>query len=160
MVPYQKVFKELEKREIKYLIAGGFAVNFHKVQRSTVDLDLVVLLETENWNAFLGLMRDLGFQPRLPVDPTLLTDENTRDEWIQKKNMTVFSFLHESNPLEIIDVLVKDLPPFEELWAERLEVEAFGDKLKVIGKVHLIALKERAGRPRDIQDVERLKNED
>lgn len=160
MVPYKKVFKELEKREIKYLIAGGFAVNFHKVQRSTVDLDLVVLLETENWNAFLGLMGDLGFQPRLAVDPTLLTDEKTRNEWIQKKNMIVFSFLHESNPLEIIDVLVKDLPPFEELWAERLEVEAFGDKLKVIGKLHLIALKERAGRPRDIQDVERLKNED
>lgn len=160
MVPYRQVFKELEQKNIKYLIAGGFAVNFHKVQRSTVDLDLIVLLEKTNWEAFVALMRDLDFHPRVPVDPLLLADDKTRNEWIKEKNMTVFSFLHSSNPLEIIDVLVKDLPPFEELWADRLELEAFGDKIKVVSKTHLIALKELAGRPRDIQDVERLKSED
>lgn len=159
MVPYKEVFKELESRGIKYLIAGGFAVNFHRVQRSTVDLDLIVRLEPNNWASFVGLMKDLGFQPRLPVDPQQLADETVRNDWIENKNMTVFSFLHSSNPLEIIDVLVKDLRPFDELWERRLEVEAFGDKLKVVGRDHLIEMKEQANRPQDIQDVERLKNE-
>ena len=102
-------------------------------------------------------MRELGFQPRLPVDPLMLVDEETRTDWIENRNMTVFSFLHSSNPLEIVDVLVKELPPFSELWADRLEIEAFGDTLKVLGKAHLIQLKQKANRPQDLQDVERLK---
>jgi len=156
-IPYRKVFEELDKRQIQYLVVGGFAVNLHKVQRATMDLDLIVLLDTKNWGRFVALMKDLGFRSRLPVDPLELANPEKRNEWIAKKNMKVFSFLHASNPLEIIDILVKDLEPFEALWERRLELDAFDAKIKVVSKADLIRMKERAGRPQDLYDITELK---
>lgn len=54
MVPYQKLFKLLAQHKIQYLVADGFAVNFHQVQRATVDLDLILHLETKNILAFVN----------------------------------------------------------------------------------------------------------
>ncbi len=156
MVPYRTVFEELEKRNIRYLIVGGFAVNFHQVQRATVDLDLMVQLEKPNILKFLKLMEDLGFKPRAPVPAADFADENKRSEWIEKRGMLVFSFHNTDNPLEVIDVFSKDMAPFNDLWGRRKEVSAFGRVLKVIGRADLIALKKIAGRERDQQDVREL----
>jgi len=43
------------------------------------------------------------------------------------------------------------------LWERRLELEAFDAKLKVISKVDLIKMKEKAGRPQDLYDITELK---
>lgn len=42
MVAYKDLFVALEKHKIEYLVAGGFAVNFHQVNRATADLDLIL----------------------------------------------------------------------------------------------------------------------
>jgi predicted nucleotidyltransferase len=157
MIPYKTLFKELEDKKIAYLIAGGFAVNFHNVQRSTVDIDLVLHLTESNIFNFVSIMKDLGFAPRLPVRPEDFADPKIRQTWIEEKNMMVFSFNHNSNPLEIIDIFVEEPKPFTELFNNRLEVP-FGDiTLKVIGKTDLIEMKERAGRPKDLYDILELK---
>lgn len=121
-IPYLTIFQELESRKISYLIVGGFAVNFHNVQRSTVDLDLIVQLEKNNLSSFITLMNDLGFVPCVPVDPTDFLDPDIRNIWITEKNMLVFSFRHSSNPFEIIDIFVEEPKPFVDLYRNRLEV--------------------------------------
>lgn len=157
MISYRTIFKELEDRKIAYLIAGGFAVNFHKVQRSTVDLDLILHLTESNILSFLGLMKDLGFVPRLPVKAEDLADPEIRQTWATEKNMMVFSFVHKDNAIEIIDIFIDEPKPFAELFDRKLEVP-FGDiTLKVIGKDDLIEMKERAGRPKDQYDIFELK---
>jgi hypothetical protein len=45
---FQTVFKELNGVGIDYLVVGGLAVNLHGVPRMTYDIDLMVLLESEN----------------------------------------------------------------------------------------------------------------
>ncbi len=159
MVPYRKIFQELEKRKIRYLVAGGFAVNFHKVQRSTVDLDLIVQLESKNILAFVKMMRDLGYKSRLPVDPTDLANLDKRKEWIRDKGMMVFSFLNPKNPFELIDVFVREPKPFKDLWRRRLDTAAFGFKIRVLGKKDLIQIKLIAGRDKDIFDAKELKKQ-
>jgi predicted homoserine dehydrogenase-like protein len=57
----------------------------------------------------------------------------------------------------MIDIFVKEPKPFKDLWAKRLEVAAFGIKLMVIGKKDLMALKRKAGRAKDVFDLEELK---
>lgn len=156
MVPYRKVFEELEKQKIHYLIAGGFAVNFHQVQRATVDLDLILHLKKENILRFVKLAKRLGFVPRLPVKAEELAEETKRKEWIATKGMMVFSFINPRNPLEVIDVFTQEPIPFNALWSRRLEVDAFGSKLKVLGKTDLIALKKKAGREKDKFDIQQL----
>ncbi|TVQ76853.1 MAG: hypothetical protein EA369_09695 [Bradymonadales bacterium] len=156
MTPYQQVFAELEKRQIRYLVAGGFAVNFHQVQRATVDLDLIVHLQTENLLSFVSLMTDLGFVPRLPVRAIDFADSKIREEWITQKHMMVFSFVKPDNPFEIIDVFAREPMPFDELWSRHFEIQAFGLKIKVVGKSDLIAMKQGTGREKDEFDIRQL----
>ncbi len=157
MVPYRKVFEELDKRKIRYLVAGGFAVNFHQVQRTTLDLDLILQIETENILRFVGLMNELDFQPRVPVRPEDFANSEQRTKWIQEKGMMVFTFIHKKNPLEVIDVFCDEPMPFKEIWEDRLEVQAFDVTIPVLGKKHLIELKMQAGRDKDKYDIEQLK---
>lgn len=157
MVPYRKVLEGLTAKSIRYLVAGGFAVNFHQVQRATVDLDLVVQIERENLLRFIGLMKDLGFKPRLPVNPEDFAEDSIRQDWIQKKGMMVFSFIHQKNPFEVIDIFAEEPKPFDELWGARLEVSAFGLKIPVIGKTDLIEMKQKANREKDRFDIAELK---
>lgn len=157
MVPYQSVFQALAKLQVRYLVAGGFAVNFHQVQRATVDLDLIIQIERENILKFISLMKDLGFTPRQPVKPEDFADEHIRKSWILDRGMMVFTFIHRNNPLEVIDLFSEEPIPFEDLWKERFEVAAFGLKIPVISKQHLIQLKTKANREKDRFDIEQLK---
>lgn len=160
MTPYREVFEKLEKLKIRYLVAGGFAVNFHQVQRATVDLDLILHLENDNVLRFVSLMKALGYIPRLPVDPADFSNEKIREQWINEKHMMVFSFIKPDNPFETIDIFVREPMPFDELWKHRLEVPAFGLKIKVIGKRDLIALKKLSGRDKDEFDIQQLEKQD
>jgi len=155
-VPYRKVFEELENRQIKYLVAGGFAVNFHQVQRATVDLDLILHLEKDNILAFVKLMQELGLAPRLPVNAADFANPQMREKWINEKHMMVFSFFKSDNPFETIDLFVKEPAPFDELWARRFEAKAFGLKIRVVGKADLIAMKKDTGREKDEFDIRQL----
>lgn len=80
MVPYQKVFEHLAKEEIRYVVVGGFAVNFYQVQRATLDLDLIVQIEPNNLLKFVHLMKLLQFIPRVPVDPIDLSNAEIRSK--------------------------------------------------------------------------------
>lgn len=159
MVPYRKIFEELEARKIRYLVAGGFAVNFHKVQRATVDLDLIIHLQPKNILSLVKMMGDLGYKPRLPVDPRDFADIKKRASWVKNKGMLVFSFLNPKNPFELIDVFVKEPKPFRDLWRRRMDTEAFGFTIRVLGKKDLIDIKRAAGRDKDLFDVKELKKQ-
>ena len=156
MALYREVFEALARENVQYLVAGGFAVNFHQVQRATVDLDLVVHLESTNLKKFLKSLKDLGYQPRLPVDPALFADEKTRSEWIKNKNLKVFSFVHTSRRFEVIDVFSEEPAPFDELFSRRLELAAFGTTIPVVGKNDLIQMKRLAARDKDLFDIQQL----
>ncbi len=156
MVPYQKVFVELQQRNIRYLVAGGFAVNFHQVQRATVDLDLIVHLEKPNVLEFVKLMNELGFVPRIPVKAEQFADPIERARWIDEKGLMVFSLMNSQHSFETIDVFVQEPSPFEELYQRRLEVKAFGSVIHVIGKEDLIQMKRIAGRDKDLFDIQQL----
>ena len=45
---YKSIFKELNRLKINYLVVGGLAVNFHGVPRMTYDIDLMILLKSDN----------------------------------------------------------------------------------------------------------------
>ena len=156
MIPYRELFIEFERAELQYLVAGGFAVNFHQVQRATVDLDLILRLEPNNIRKFVSIMTTAGFKPRAPVDAVDLADEMKRQEWIKSKGMMVFSFFHSANPFEIVDVFIDEPKPFELLDQGKLVVEAFGVKIKVLGKKDLIEMKKSAGRDKDLFDISQL----
>ena len=44
----ETVFHSLNKAGARFLVAGGVAVNIHGYQRMTMDLDLVIQLDSDN----------------------------------------------------------------------------------------------------------------
>lgn len=160
MTPYQELFKALSNHQIEYLVAGGFAVNFHGINRATADLDLIIHLDEKNILEFDAMMTKLGYTPRLPVTGKEFAIKENREKWINEKNLVVFSYIHPNNPFELIDIFAEEPKPFAELYKYRLEVQAFGVKIQVVGLHDLLELKKQAGREKDLYDIKMLENKD
>ena len=71
--------------------------------------------------------------------------------------MTVFSLWSPKHPATEVDLFVEEPIPFEEAYerSARFRV-AEGIEVTVVGLEDLIALKEQAGRTRDLDDIEKL----
>ncbi|MBU1888189.1 MAG: nucleotidyltransferase [Candidatus Omnitrophica bacterium] len=154
---YEEVFRELNKKKVKYVVAGGIAVNLHGVPRVTGDLDLIIYLGIENISKFSKAMEELGYKPRIPVKIEDFSVEKNREAWIKNKGMAVFSLWNKDIPYRIIDVFVKDLVDFKELYKDRVNIRAGMFKIPVVSIEHLIRLKQMAGRKQDISDIVSLK---
>ena len=64
---YLELLKAMEDKGIRYVVVGGVAVVLHGFVRATMDLDLVVSLESSNALKFLELVKGLGYRPKMPV---------------------------------------------------------------------------------------------
>ena len=154
---YLEVFSLLNKFGVRYLVVGGVALVLHGVLRLTADLDLFVDLAEDNAAKFLKALKTLGYKPKLPVDPSKLADPIVRSEWVNKKNMKVFSFIQSKDDYKIIDVFVTEPIPFEEAYKRRQKIKANDVSISVISADDLIALKKASGRDQDIADLKMLK---
>lgn len=153
---YLDVFSALNAARLRYVVVGGVAVVLQGHVRMTVDLDLVVDLAAEPALAVLDLLADLGFRPRLPVDPHDFADPAVRGQWVAERNLQVFSLYHPDDPLSEIDLFATHPLPFEQLLAEADVIEVGEVSVPVASIPHLIQLKQAAGRPRDLEDIEAL----
>ena len=154
---YIELFRELLKNDIKFIVAGGIAVNLLGVPRFTADLDLIVALDRKNILKFIKCMKKLCYVPKIPVKAEAFADEENRDKWIKEKNMRVFSFRQLDRPYEVLDIFVKEPFPFVELWREKENIQLENITVPVVSIDHLIRLKKGANRLQDLSDVDALK---
>ena len=155
-VMFETVFRALNDRGVRYLVAGGVAVVLHGHVRYTKDLDLVVDLAPEQATAAIQALSALGLVPSVPVDPLLFADPDIRQVWIREKGMTVLSLRDPDDLRLVVDLFVEPPADFESLWAAADEVPLETTTVKVVSLDDLIAMKRTAGRPRDMLDVEEL----
>lgn len=153
---YTDLFRALNGAGVRYLVAGGFAVNLYGYVRLTVDLDLALAMDDANLKAVIDVLTRLGYEPRIPVPAADLAKPEKRREWIEGKGALVFTFVQPDQPHHHVDVFI-DLPyDFEDLWAARTPFPVGDVTLPVVALETLIAMKRAAGRPRDLSDVEQL----
>jgi len=153
---YEKVFRSLQKNNIRYAVAGGVALVLHGVVRFTADLDLIVDLEKENLGRFVQAVTELGYRPRNPVNAGDFLDPAIRERWKREKGMEVFSFIDPSQPMSLIDVFIEEKIPFREVLQEIVQMEARGIVIPVVSLRHLKRLKKAANRPQDLADIEAI----
>jgi hypothetical protein len=151
------VIDAFNKAGVEYVIVGGLAVILHGHVRLTTDLDAVIHLTETNAGKAMGVLQGLGFKPRAPVPASDFADPSKRAEWIREKNMKVFSFYSEKDPLFDVDIFVNHPRNFDELYAQSVIKELGSIAVRVVGLDHLIQMKEEAGRPKDLEDARVLK---
>jgi predicted nucleotidyltransferase len=154
---FQAIFKELNELGIDYLVVGGLAVNFHGVPRMTYDIDLMILLESENILKLVTKLTQWGYKPKIPIDPKDLADETKRNSWIHEKEMKALNFYSETLPIGEIDIVIDSPIPYKELKSRAIKIELQQERIPIVSIHDLIELKLRAGRKQDLADVEHLR---
>jgi len=152
----ETIFGALERASARYLVVGGVAVVLHGHPRFTADLDLVLALDADNVRAVLGALEPLGYVPRVPVPAEDLADPVRRAEWARNKGMTVFTLTSPLHPATEVDLFVEEPFPFDEAHARALQVDLGDVRVWVASLADLIAMKRRAGRTHDLEDVRNL----
>ncbi|MEK7084707.1 MAG: hypothetical protein AAB932_05730, partial [Patescibacteria group bacterium] len=72
--------------------------------------------------------------------------------------MIVFSFVDNKPPFEMVDMFVRELIKFKDVYKERAVVRAEGISIPLVSIDHLIRLKKKASRPKDLDDIIQLKH--
>lgn len=152
-----QIFSALDEAKARYVVVGGLAVILHGHLRGTGDLDLVIDLEPSNCRRALEALAAIGLQPRLPVALADFGDPVIRKDWNEHRNMQVFQLLDPGNPLRSVDVFVREPIAFDALWSEASVKDLDGVPIRIASIRHLIAMKQAAARPRDLGDIEALR---
>lgn len=154
---YERIFRSLNKSGVQYVVIGGIAVNLHGAERATGDLDIAISLTGDDTAKFVSAVKELKLVPRVPVQIEDFADPQKRKEWIEQKNMKVFTVYNPRDPLEHIDIMIDHVVDFSTLYKNRVMMKLREIEIPVAGIPDLIVLKEAAGRGRDMIDVEALK---
>ena len=152
----ERLFRELGRQKVKYLVVGGVAVNLHGYNRLTGDLDIVLLLKDANLRKFISVVKKLGLKPQIPVKLEDFSDQDKRDDWIRNKNMKAFKLYGVENPAEHLDVVIDSGIDFDRAYPNRSVIKAGDLRIPLIGIDDLIHMKKKAGRRKDEIDIEAL----
>jgi predicted nucleotidyltransferase len=150
------VLAEFQERNIRYVLVGGLAVLLHGVDRLTADVDLVVDLAPEQATKAVETLLALGFKSSAPVDARQFADPAVRKRWQTESGMLVLSFWDPQNRRPTVDLFAEYPLDFESLYGDSLLVPLATVNVRVASIDHLIAIKQAAGRPKDLDDVNRL----
>lgn len=144
------VIHSLRSRRVRYALVGGYAVALHGAVRGTVDVDIVIALDRPTFERAEAALRAIGLESRLPVTAAEVFE--FREEYIERRNLRAWSFTNPDNPLEVVDILITE----DAAAIDTVVKRAFGMSIKVAAIPALIAIKEKSGRPQDLEDIKAL----
>jgi hypothetical protein len=150
------VLSEFQERNVRYVLVGGLAVLLHGVDRLTADIDLVVDLAPEQASKAVETLLALGFKANAPVDARQFADAAVRERWKRESGMLVLSFWDPQNRRPTVDLFAAYPMDFESLYRDSLLLPLATADVRVASVAHLIAIKRAAGRPKDLDDANRL----
>jgi predicted nucleotidyltransferase len=146
----RELLERLIKADIRFVLVGGLAVNAWGYLRATRDVDVVPDSAPENLAKLDSLLRGLG--GKVEAGGRLL-DSSAIWTFLKTGDRTLVI-----TDLGRVDVLqgLPQVPTFEVLDAEALEVDMDGLSVRVCSLRHLLSMKQASQRPRDREDLELL----
>jgi len=142
---FLEFIQALNENEVRYILAGGYAVVLHGYQRSTGHLDIWAEPTAENYRRLTAAFEDF----RMPVF------DMTEAHFLNPAEMDVFTFGLAPVAIDIM-TKVKGLE-FGKAYAKAVKFN-LGDGLqvKLLSKEDLIVAKRAAGRAKDFNDIRHL----
>ncbi len=139
---FKEFIESLNANEVKYLVVGGYAVNFHGYPRYTKDIDFWIWIEKANRKKLIKALEDFGFG-----SSGLTEDDFSSPEVVVQLGYEPYR----------IDLLV-DLEgvKFDTCFANKKMLELEGVEIKFMGIDDLIIVKKISGRLQDLADAEKL----
>lgn len=140
----KEVIIALNKAEVKYIVVGGYAVNFHGYHRGTGDIDLWIEPTNENKNKITNALKLLN------IDEEIINLIKSFDF----TKPIVFS--DGEVPFKIDFMTYVSHVNFNEAWSQKVETEIDTISISFINLNHLVVSKFNTGRLKDKADIEEL----
>ncbi len=144
---YKEVLRALNRFEIKYLIAGGYAVNLYGYFRSTGDMDIWIDNRDENLRKLTKVLVSLNYS----------TDDINKGISDLKQNKNISLIHNNFFKVEFIPLLSTYLS-FDTAFGRKSIKKLLGINVNVVDFDDLCTLKIKSGRKKDFEDVYHLKN--
>ncbi len=138
------LLENLIKADVKFIIIGGFAVNYYGYSRTTGDLDLWIKPDNKNRDKLAGVLEKSGFNRR---DLKIIRQTNFEQ---------VFVFHIWEKPFQIDFITRVSGIDFNRADKAKIIVSIQGLDLPMISFEHLILSKMTTNRLRDKADIEEL----
>ncbi len=151
------MFKKLNDNKIRYIVAGGLAVNLHGIPRLTYDVDLLVDMEEENLKRLFKLLKSLGFKPKVPVNISDFADPEKRNDWLKNKNMKAFCLRNEKWAISELDILIDVPVDYKNAISKAVFYRVIDIDVPTVSVKDLIKMKTNTNRLQDEADVRYLK---
>jgi hypothetical protein len=153
---YETIFRALGDEKIHYIIVGGVAMNLLGYPRFTGDIDILLALDENNLQKMAKIMKELGYETRLPLAIDELGDEKKAVQLIKEKNLIAFTYVNPKEPQYNIDIIVGPSLQFQYYEAHCLYKTIWSLSLPIISIDDLIALKQESNREKDAEDIVNL----
>ena len=145
---FYKDFREfitaLNDKQVKYLLAGGYAVILHGYARTTGDLDIWVERTSSNYHRLKNAFEQFGMS----------VFEMTEENFLSHPVWEVFTF---GEPPVAIDLMIKIKGlDFETCYSQSDLFEEGEFRIRTLDLKSLILSKKATGRPKDLNDLENI----
>lgn len=157
LASFDALVSALQRADVRYLVAGGLAVNAHGYLRFTKDVDVVVQLVPGNIERAFAVLDALGYRPLIPVTAAQFGDAQTRERWVRDKGMQVLQFWSDAHRETPVDMFVREPFDFEDEYGRSLAKPLGQILVRFVTIPTLIRMKQAADRPQDRIDIEYLR---
>jgi len=145
-----ELFRVLAEHGVDYLIIGGVAAQVHGRRRTTMDLDVTPAPDPENFKRLEAALVALDAHPvELGPNAPTPTAEQLRVAPVVPPLATRYGELHILNE-------VPGATEYAAMRARALTADLDGIATSIVGVDDLIRMKQTAGRPSDLEDIEAL----
>lgn len=148
---FDELLRRLVKADAKFVVVGGLALGAWGVVRGTKDVDVVVATDTENLKRVAEVAVAAGGHVQ-QGEALLGTPVSIASALAGGEQVAIETDLGRLDVVQGLD----GVPGFEELRSRAVEAEILGSKVWVCSRDDLRAMKQAAGRTRDLADLEDL----
>jgi len=139
---FKELLEELARDAVEFLVVGGYAVAFHGRPRATKDIDIFLDGRRENLDRAAHALARFGAPENIVASVRSMADSE-------------IVFLGQP-PLRVDFLRSIDGVSSANLFAQSVEANVDGVRVRVISLAHLIANKRAAARPQDLLDADFL----
>lgn len=140
---FKEFLRLLKEHDVRYLLIGAYAVNYHGYIRATGDMDIWIAIGPDNANKIVTVLKEFGFENDPEIRPELFLQERK----IIRMGVPPMR-LEISTSISGVD--------FDECFRNRIIDQLDGVEVNLIDLENLKKNKQASGRPKDLTDLKKL----
>ena len=148
---FDELLRRLARAEVEFVLVGGLALNAWGIVRGTKDVDVVIATDPDNIKRLAEVAVDAG--GRVHQGEALLgTPFSIAAALAGGEQVAIETDLGRLDVVQGLD----GVPSFEDLRSRATEADILGSTVWICSREDLRAMKQAAGRTRDLADIEDL----